>query len=76
MVFEGRGSGHGVGLCQVGAARMGEAGRRYREILAFYYPGTALGLTGRGLSWTRLGGEAAALFTTHKKRLAAVDAKD
>ena len=40
LVFEGSGSGHGVGLCQRGADQMGLSGRRYREILAFYYPGT------------------------------------
>ena len=62
--FEGKGSGHGVGLCQRGADRMGLAGRSYREILAFYYPGAEAGLTARGLSWQRLGGERIALFTT------------
>jgi len=42
FVFEGRGFGHGVGLCQAGAARMAEAGFDYRRILAHYYPGTEL----------------------------------
>ena len=42
---------------------MGAAGRSYREILAFYFPGAALGITGRGLTWQRLGGERVALFT-------------
>jgi len=65
LVFNGRGSGHGVGLCQLGADHMGSGGRTYRDILAFYYPGTAVGLTGRGLSWTRLAGETIVLFTTH-----------
>jgi stage II sporulation protein D len=36
--FEGSGSGHGVGLCQLGAEQMGIGGKSYREILAFYYP--------------------------------------
>ena len=63
LVFEGRGSGHGVGLCQQGAERMGLEGHSYREILAFYYPGTEPGIGGRGLSWRRLGGESIALFT-------------
>ena len=62
--FEGTGSGHGVGLCQRGADRMGAMGRNYREILAFYFPGTALGVTGRGLSWEHLGGERVTLLTT------------
>lgn len=64
LVFQGSGAGHGVGLCQRGADQMGLEGHSYREILAFYYPGTLLGLTGRGLSWTHLGGETVALLTT------------
>jgi stage II sporulation protein D len=36
--LEGEGNGHGVGLCQVGARAMAERGRRYRQILEFYYP--------------------------------------
>jgi stage II sporulation protein D len=63
LAFEGRGSGHGVGLCQRGADQMGREGHSYREILAFYYPTTGVGLTGRGLPWQRLGGESIALFT-------------
>jgi N-acetylmuramoyl-L-alanine amidase len=35
-------NGHGVGLSQMGAVRAAEAGLTYREILAFYYPGTSL----------------------------------
>jgi stage II sporulation protein D len=72
LEFRGTGSGHGVGLCQRGADRMGAEGRPYGEILAFYYPGTLLGLTGRGLHWTRLGGESIALFTTRPGRDGAV----
>ncbi len=41
--FFGRGWGHGVGLCQTGTFGMALAGRTYAEILAAYYPGTALG---------------------------------
>jgi stage II sporulation protein D len=40
--FRGAGFGHGVGLCQTGAIGMAEAGRTYREILAHYYPGSAV----------------------------------
>ena len=36
--LEGRGWGHGVGLCQIGAAVMGTLGYDYREILSHYYP--------------------------------------
>jgi stage II sporulation protein D len=42
VVFEGRGSGHGAGLCQWGAAGLARAGEEYRAILARYYPGTEL----------------------------------
>ncbi len=35
--LHGKGWGHGVGLCQVGAAVMGEQGKTYDEILLFYY---------------------------------------
>lgn len=35
----GAGWGHGVGLCQIGAAVMGEQGYTYKEILSHYYPG-------------------------------------
>jgi stage II sporulation protein D len=42
IVFSGRGTGHGVGLCQAGAAQMGLQGKDYREILSFYFPGTQL----------------------------------
>lgn len=40
--FEGRGWGHGVGLCQEGAWAMAKAGYRYKEILGHYFPGTRL----------------------------------
>ncbi len=38
--LEGHGWGHGVGLCQIGAATMAIEGYSYRDILAHYYPGT------------------------------------
>ena len=40
FVLRGRGWGHGVGLCQIGAAVMAANGRDYRQILQHYYPGT------------------------------------
>lgn len=67
-MFTGRGSGHGVGLCQVGAEVMGEEDRSYHEILAFYYPGTRIGVGARGTRWQQLGGEDAILFTLHPER--------
>jgi peptidoglycan hydrolase-like amidase len=42
FVLTGAGWGHGVGLCQIGAAVMAERGHGYREILAHYYPGTTV----------------------------------
>ena len=35
-------NGHGIGMSQWGAKEMGDAGKSYREILAFYYPGTKI----------------------------------
>lgn len=40
--LRGRGWGHGVGLCQIGAAVMATRGYTYREILAHYYPNSRL----------------------------------
>jgi stage II sporulation protein D len=39
---QGRGYGHGVGLCQWGAQAKAEAGWHSEEILQFYYPGAKL----------------------------------
>ena len=39
FVLRGGGWGHGVGLCQIGAAVMAEKGYSYRDILAHYYRG-------------------------------------
>jgi stage II sporulation protein D len=36
--LEGEGNGHGVGLCQIGARAMAEAGKTFQQILQFYYP--------------------------------------
>ena len=39
---EGSGQGHGLGLCQNGAAAMARDGRDFRQILAHYYPNTTV----------------------------------
>ena len=39
FVIRGAGWGHGVGMCQIGAAVMGAKGYQYTEILNHYYPG-------------------------------------
>ncbi len=43
FVLKGKGWGHGVGLCQIGAAVMASRGKNYQEILEHYYPGTSTG---------------------------------
>lgn len=40
--FIGAGFGHGVGMCQYGAAGMALKGKNFQEILKHYYPGTML----------------------------------
>lgn len=40
--LHGKGWGHGVGLCQIGAARMALEGYSFSNILDFYYPGSRL----------------------------------
>jgi stage II sporulation protein D len=42
FTFHGRGYGHGVGLCQVGAFGMARAGKGYEEILKTYYQGVQI----------------------------------
>jgi stage II sporulation protein D len=42
---------------------MGRAGKSYREILAFYYPGASVGLNAQGMQWQRLSGESITLLT-------------
>ena len=42
FVIKGAGWGHGVGLCQIGAAMMGKQGYRYEEILLHYYKGAEI----------------------------------
>ena len=41
-IFEGKGWGHGVGLCQWCAEEMAVAGKSYKDILNYYYPGATL----------------------------------
>ena len=42
LIFRGQGWGHGVGMSQWGAAKMGEMNYTTEEILQFYYPGTEI----------------------------------
>ena len=43
LTIAGTGHGHGVGLCQWGAREMAAGGSLATEIVAFYFPGTAIG---------------------------------
>lgn len=56
-LFHGRGSGHGVGLCQAGGAEMAREGRSYREILAQYFPGATVAEETTGAAWQSLNGQ-------------------
>ena len=51
LIFDGHGFGHGVGLCQAGAAEMATEGKSSREILAFYFPGTRVRITPADEGW-------------------------
>jgi SpoIID/LytB domain protein len=42
FVLRGAGWGHGVGLCQIGAAVMANEGKTYIQILQHYYRGTTV----------------------------------
>ena len=44
VIIEGRGAGHGVGLCQTGAAALAAQGASFRDILATYLPATEVTL--------------------------------
>ncbi|MEA2706557.1 MAG: stage sporulation protein [Gemmatimonadaceae bacterium] len=43
LTLNGRGYGHGIGMCQWGAIGRARAGQNYRTILETYYPGTTIG---------------------------------
>lgn len=43
LTLNGKGSGHGVGMCQWGAMNLSEKGKRYNEILDFYFHGCSIG---------------------------------
>jgi stage II sporulation protein D len=57
FLFHGRGSGHGVGLCQAGAAAMSAQGRDSSQILAQYFPGAVAADEASGIAWQSLHGQ-------------------
>jgi len=42
VILDGKGYGHGVGLCQEGAMVMAERGYDYRQIINFYFEGVII----------------------------------
>jgi len=44
--FAGRGYGHGVGMCVIGATRLAERGEPAEALLSRYFPGTVIGMLG------------------------------
>ncbi len=42
IILNGRGYGHGVGLCQEGAMKMSKSGYSYKDIIQFYYKNTSI----------------------------------
>jgi len=64
VIFDGKGYGHGVGLCQAGAAEMAKQGKSYREILAFYFPSTNLQVEANDAGWMQRDGNGWTLRTT------------
>jgi stage II sporulation protein D len=63
FIFHGRGSGHGVGLCQAGAAAMSALGKSSSEILAQYFPGAQAEDEATGQPWQNLRGTGFTLET-------------
>lgn len=61
--FNGKGYGHGVGLCQAGAYEMANEGRSSREILNFYFPGTQVRITRADSGWHKVEGSGWTLMT-------------
>lgn len=66
FLFTGRGTGHGVGLCQLGAAEMAREGKSYRDILAFYYPGASLSVAASGIAWKKSASAELDVFAVEK----------
>jgi stage II sporulation protein D len=63
FLFHGRGSGHGVGLCQAGAAAMSAQGHDSAQILAQYFPDAIAADESSGEPWQSLRGQGFVLET-------------
>ena len=51
--FDGKGYGHGVGLCQAGTYEMASEGRSSRQILNFYFPGAQVRIGPEDSGWQK-----------------------
>ena len=51
FIFRGSGFGHGLGLCQMGAHAQAHQGAGYRQILAYYFPGTTVAQLASTQKW-------------------------
>jgi stage II sporulation protein D len=51
LLFDGHGYGHGVGLCQAGAAEMASEHKSAEDILGFYFPSTVVRIGPRDTGW-------------------------
>ena len=65
--FHGRGWGHGVGLCQKGAAAMAAENHTEAEILAQYFPGAVAADEATGRVWQRINGNSFVLESLDDK---------
>jgi stage II sporulation protein D len=63
FLFHGRGMGHGVGLCQKGAAKAALDGWSERQILQQYFPGAQAADEASGREWRQFAGEGFRLET-------------
>jgi len=63
FAFHGRGSGHGVGLCQAGAAAMSAQGHDAGQILAQFFPGATVADEASGTAWQSMRAQAFNLET-------------
>jgi stage II sporulation protein D len=62
--IQGKGYGHGAGLCQAGAYEMAMEGKTETEILNFYFPGTVAGITPAGNGWQKIPASGWTLLST------------
>jgi len=63
-VFQGEGTGHGVGFCQIGAEQRGKSGQKMDEILAAYFPGLRAGVSAQDIQWRVMRGERVDVWST------------